>query len=144
MVITRIFSYRAFPWGPLIAQYCAVSFVMLGLDMALLHLGYRHYEFMTVAPIIFCGVAALGSLATTFSVWLRRQAWALGLLAIIVGVTGTVFHLQIAFSGLTHYSLNLILEHLIFDPRPPLAPAAVAGTGLLLFFLAIAERLPRP
>ena len=136
------FSYRNFPWGPLIALYSAVSFVALGLDMSLLHLGYRHYIFMTIAPIVFCGVAVVVSLVTAFSGWLRRQAWALGLFAILVGAIGTVIHLQIAFSGISRFSIGILVEHLIFDPRPPLAPAAIAGTGVLLVLLACAERWP--
>lgn len=131
-----------FPWGALTALYSFITFLMLGIDMALLHLGYRHYHLLAILPIVFCAVAALVSLATAFSAWLRRQAWVLGMFAMIIGTVGTIIHLEIAFSGLKHASLGLLLEHLVFDPRPPLAPAALAGTGLLLFFIAIAERWP--
>ena len=142
MAGTGKFKYRSFPWGPLIALYSAVSFLMLGMDMALLHLGYRHYHFMAIAPIAFCGVATVIALVTAFSGWLRRAAWALGLFAILVGITGTIIHMQIAFAGISHFTLPLVIEHLVFDPRPPLAPAAVAGTGLLMVLLAFAERWP--
>ena len=97
---------------------------------------------MAILPIVFCAVAAFVSLITAFSVWLRMQAWILGLFALIIGLIGTVIHLEIAFAAIKQASFGLILEHLIFDPRPPLAPAALAGTGLLLFFIAIAERWP--
>ena len=138
------FSNVLFPWGPLVALYSAITFIMLGIDMALLHLGYRHYHFIAVMPIVFCVLAALVSLATAFSGWLRRQAWVLGALAMAVGTTGTVIHLEIAFTNLTKLSFPLLLERLVFDPRPPLAPAALAGTGLLLIMLAIAENWPVP
>lgn len=131
-----------FPWGQLTALYCFVTFLMLGIDMALLHLGYRHYNLMAILPIVFCALAALVSLFTAFSAWLRLQAWVLGLLALIVGTVGTVIHLEIAFAAIKETSSSLIIEHLIFDPRPPLAPAALAGAGLLLFFIAFAERWP--
>lgn len=133
-----------FPWGQLTALYSAITFVMLGFDMALLHLGYQHYHFFALLPIIFCAVAGLLSLATAFSVWLRRQAWVIGVLAMVIGVVGTVIHLEIAFANLHHPSINLLFEYLVFDPRPPLAPAAVAGTGLLLLFITLAERWPVP
>ena len=140
--IATPFNTVALPWGPLIALYSAITFLMLGIDMALLHLGYRHYHFIAIMPIVFCGVAALVSLVTAFIPWMRRQAWVLGGLAMVVGLVGTVIHLEIAFTNLHQPSLNLLLERLIFDPRPPLAPAALAGTGLLLILLAMAERWP--
>lgn len=131
-----------FPWGPLIALYSAITFFMLGIDMALLHLGYRHYHFMAVMPIVFCFVAAVVSFLTTFSAPLRRQAWICGILALLVGGVGTVIHLEIAFANV--HGWGHLLEKLVFDPRPPLAPAALAGTGLLMIMVAVAERWPVP
>jgi len=144
MAQTSANKYRnvLFPWSRLISLYSAITFVMLGIDMALLHLGYRHYHFIAVMPIVFCGVAAVVSLVTAFSSWLRRQAWVLGVLAMAVGTTGTIIHLEIAFTNLGKLTFPLFIERLIFDPRPPLAPAALAGTGLLLIMLAIAENWP--
>lgn len=133
-----------FPWGPLIALYSAITFFMLGIDMALLHLGYRHYHFMAVMPVVFCFVAALVSVLTAFSRRLTRLAWTVGLLAVIIGMTGTVIHLEIAFATLKEPTFALLLERLIFDPRPPLAPAALAGTGLLMILVTVAERWPMP
>ena len=143
MSTVRTQSYKvAFPWGQLLSLYSAITFLMLGIDMALLHLGYRHYHFMAVMPIAFCSLAALLSFITTFSRWLRSQAWVLGLLAMVVGSIGTVIHLEIAFTNIGSLTVNHILERLVFDPRPPLAPAALAGTGLLLLLIAVAERWP--
>jgi len=133
-----------FPWGQILSLYSAITYVMLGIDMALLHLGYRHYHFIAVLPIAFCGVAAVVSLLTTFSRWLRRQAWVLGVLAMVVGMVGTYIHLEIAFANLNGLAWNVVLERLVFDPRPPLAPAALAGTGLVLLLVAVAERWPIP
>jgi hypothetical protein len=131
-----------FPWGPLIALYSAITFFMLGIDMALLHLGFQHFHFMAVMPVVFCVLAAILAFITTFSVVLRRQAWVLGVLAMLVGLVGTVIHLEIAFANMKHLSAAQVLERLVFDPRPPLAPAALAGTGLLLFLITLAEFWP--
>jgi len=136
--------YARFPWGQLIALYCAVTFVMLGFDMALLHLGYQHFQFIAIMPIIFCGIAAIVSFIMAFSAWWRRLSWVLAVLAMLVGTIGTVIHLEIALTNLHHPSLNVLFERLVFDPRPPLAPAALAGTGLLLLFIACTERWPIP
>jgi hypothetical protein len=133
-----------FPWGPLVALYSAITFFMLGIDMALLHLGYRHYHFMAVMPVIFCLVATAISVLTAFSRRLRDKAWVTGALAMIVGLVGTVIHLEIAFANLHGITMAVMLERLIFDPRPPLAPAALAGTGLLMILITWAERWPMP
>ena len=132
----------SFPWGALVSLYSAFTFIMLDIDMALLHLGYRHFHFLAVLPIVFCVVAAVVCVITAFSPWWRRQAWAIGLLAMVVGGIGTVIHLEIAFANLRGLTGNLLLERLVFDPRPPLAPAALAGTGLLMLMVAAAERWP--
>lgn len=133
-----------FPWGPLTAIYSAITFFMLGIDMALLHLGLQHFHFMAVMPVVFCILAAFVSFITIFSRRLRNMAWVTGVLAMIVGLIGTVIHLEIAFSSVKAFSLNELLRLLIFDPRPPLAPAALAGTGLLMIFVTLAERWPIP
>ncbi len=137
-------DYRgvAFPWGQVLALYNAITFLMLGIDMALLHLGFRHFHFVAVAPIAYCALAAIVSLITAFSAPMRRYAWVLGALALIVGSIGTVIHLEIAFQSLPDFSLMQILDHLVFDPRPPLAPAALAGTGLLLILVSVGEYWP--
>ena len=134
----------AFPWGALLALYSAFTFFMLGIDMALLHLGYQHLHFLAVMPVVFCGVAAVTALLTAFSAWLRREAWVLGVLALVIGGIGTVIHLEIAFAHLGHGGWRILLERLVFDPRPPLAPAALAGNGLLLILVSLAERWPIP
>ncbi len=133
-----------FPWGPLTALYSAITFFMLGIDMALLHLGYRHYHFMAVMPVVFCLVATIVSVLTAFSRRLRNAAWITGVLAMIVGLVGTVIHLEIAFANLKELTMAVLLERLVFDTRPPLAPAALAGTGLLMLFDTWAERWPIP
>lgn len=140
--LVQKFNTPTLNWGPWIALYSAITFVMLGIDMALLHLGYQHYHFMALMPVVFCGVAALVSFVTTFSGWLRLHAWVTGVLALIVGGIGTVIHLELAFTGLHGFDMKLIFEHLVFDPRPPLAPAALAGTGLLMILVSISERWP--
>ena len=126
------------------ALYSAITFFMLGIDMALLHFGYQHHNFLAVVPVVFCVVAAIVSFLTTFSVWLRRQAWVLGVFALLIGGIGTVIHLEIAFAHLEGLDWKILLERLIFDPRPPLAPAALAGTGLLLIMITLAEYWPIP
>ena len=133
-----------FPWGQLISFYSAFTYFMLGIDMVLLHLGYQHYHFMAVAPIIFCLFAAIVSFLSIFSPWLRRHAWTVGVLTMVVGITGTIIHLELAYAALRNPTFINIWEHLIFDPRPPLAPAALAGTGLLMIFVSLAERWPIP
>lgn len=133
-----------FPWGPLVALYSAITYFMLGIDMALLHLGFQHFHFMAVMPVVFCFFAAFISFLTTFSRRLRHMAWVTGVLAMLVGLVGTVIHLEIAFSSFKEFSVREILRLLIFDPRPPLAPAALAGTGLLMIFVTLAERWPIP
>ncbi|MHB9130850.1 MAG: hypothetical protein ACYDBB_07130 [Armatimonadota bacterium] len=143
-IIAKLLNRAAFPWGQAISLYCAFTFIMLDVDMALLHLGYRHFRFMAVMPLVFSLLAAIVCLATTFSPWLRRQAWVVGVLTLLVGGIGTVFHLELAVASLESSNLQLILAHLIFDPRPPLAPAALAGAGLLMIFVALAERWPQP
>lgn len=135
---------KSFPWGQIIAFYSATTFIMLGIDMALLHLGYQHYHFLAVMPIVFCVVAGVISFLTIFSAWLRRQAWAVGVIALFVGGIGTVIHLELAYAALRDPTLQKIWEHLVFDPRPPLAPAALAGTGLLMVLVTVSERWPIP
>jgi len=134
----------AFPWVQLLSLYSAITFIMLGIDMALLHLGYRHYHFIAVLPVVFSIVAGIITFFTTFSAWLRRQAWILGVLTVIVGLIGTFIHLEIALANLGKQPWTMLLERLIFDPRPPLAPAALAGTGLLLMLITAAEYWPIP
>lgn len=132
-----------FPWGMLLSLYSAFTFLMLDVDMALLHLGYRHQNnFFAVLPLVFCVIAALVSLVTAFNVWMRRQAWVLGLATMLIGGIGTIIHLEIAFANLHGLNIAMLLERLVFDPRPPLAPAALAGTGLLLVMVSLAERWP--
>lgn len=131
-----------FAWGPLLALYSAITFFMLGIDMALLHFGYQHHNLLAILPVVFCAFAAVVSFLTTFSVWLRRNAWVLGMLALLIGGVGTIIHLEIAFAHLTNSKISILIERLVFDPRPPLAPAALAGTGLLLIMITLAEYWP--
>lgn len=140
-IIDKLSSAK-FVWEPWVALYSSITFVMLGIDMALLHFGYQHFHLMAVLPVVFCAVAALVSFITTFSRWMQRQAWVIGILALLIGGIGTVIHLELAFTSLTSFNVKEIFEHLVFDPRPPLAPAALAGTGLLMIMVALAARWP--
>jgi hypothetical protein len=144
VVVAQEYRRVPFAWGQVLALYNAITFIMLGIDMALLHLGYRHFHFVAVAPIAYCALAGIISFFTAFSAPLRRYAWVLGVLALIVGGIGTVIHLEIAIQHLHGSTFREVLDRLIFDPRPPLAPAALAGTGLLLVLISIGEYWPIP
>lgn len=126
-----------FHWRQWLMLYCAFSFAVLGIDAAMNHHRVLAVNSLAYTPIIFAPLAVIYSIVGISLVSWRRQAWGLGILALLVGGVGTVIHnyLNIANRGdLTVWQI------LLNAPRPVLAPAAFASTGLLLLLVAWGER----
>ena len=126
---------RSFQWGRWISLFCAFSFLILGVDAAMSHMAVS--SFFPKIPIIFAPLAILLSLAAVFWVSWRRLAWIVGLLALAVGIAGGLFHNVLTLNESEGLS---VLDAFLYTARPPIAPLAFASTGVLMLFVAWAER----
>ena len=134
---TRHSQERSFQWGRWISLFCAFSFIILGLDAGMSHMSVLGSSLFPYIPIIVAPVATLLSLAAVFWVSWRRFAWIAGVLAFAVGIAGGLFHNALTLiegEGLP------LLDALLYATRPPFAPLAFASTGVLMLFVAWAER----
>lgn len=126
-----------FNWRQWLVLYCAVSYVMLGVDAAMNHYRALAENALAYTPLIFAPLAVIYLAVSLFVVSWRRQAWGLGILALIVGGAGTFIH---NYLNIIHRGDLSLWQALLNAPRPVLAPAAFASTGLLLFLVAWGER----
>lgn len=124
-------------WRQWLVLYCAVSFVMLGVDAAMNHHRVLSENILAYTPLIFAPLAVIYLAVSVFDVSWRRQAWGLGILAQIVGGAGTLIH---NYLNITQRGDLSLWQTLLNAPRPVFAPAAFASTGLLLFLVAWGER----
>lgn len=125
-----------FPWGRWLMLYSALSFAVLGIDAAMNHHEVLVENAWSWTPVIFAPLAVIVSLVSVFSAAWRRQAWILGVVAIIVGIAGTLFH---NVPTLDERGTMSIWHALLTAKQPVLAPAAFASTGLLLLLVAWGE-----
>ncbi|HEY3397610.1 MAG TPA: hypothetical protein VGM19_08130 [Armatimonadota bacterium] len=131
-----------FGWGRWLALYSAASFLMLGIDAAMNHHQIIYENRWSYTPLILAPLAVLVSLMGVFSARWRWQAWIIGLLALIVGGAGVVFHNLPTIMERGDVSL---WQSLLNAPRPVLAPASFAATGVLLLLISWGEgRQRRP
>ena len=120
--------------------FCALSFLMLGTDAAMNHHLILARSALAWTPLVFAPVAAALCLAAVFSPRWRKLAWVAGLLALAVGGAGTLIH---NYLTLAERGDVTIVSALLDAPRPPLAPAAFASTGVLMLLVWFAERRTR-
>ena len=130
-------TIRSFTWGPWLALYCAISYAVLGVDAAMNHHTVIFENKFSWTPLIFAPIAVIVSLICVFSPRWRRWAWILGVLALIVGIAGTLFH---NIPTITERGQLTIWQALLNPTQPVLAPAAFASTGLLLLLISWGER----
>jgi hypothetical protein len=128
---------KSFAWGKWISLFCAVSFVVLGIDSLINHINVLRLKPFTLIPVIFLPIALILCLMAVFSKRFRRFAWIVGLLAIFIELAGTSFHNAKTFAERDEMTY---FDALAFAIRPPLAPAAFASTGVLMLFVAFDER----
>ena len=126
-----------FSWGRWIALFCGLSFLMLGLDTVLNHRLVIAVRRLSLIPIVFSPISVAFCIAATFRQAWRRLAWIPGFAAVAVGLTGTSIHVVLAIRDRYYQT---IIQAVLESTRPPLAPAAFASTGILLLFVAWAER----
>lgn len=131
---------KLFPWGFWLAIYWAFSFAMLGVDAAMNHHAIIRENPWSLTPIIFAPLAVIVSLICVFSASWRRQAWIPGVVALLVGIAGTLFH---NIPTILERGHQTVWQALLNTERPVLAPAAFAATGLLLLLVAWGERWQR-
>ena len=128
---------NAFPWSRWILIISAVTFLMLGLDALLNHRNILNIKYLSLIPVVlsplffgYCVVAVL------LEHW-RKFAWVAGLLAIAIGLAGTLFHW---LSAISQRFDQTVVAAVLESSRPPLAPAAFASAGLFLLLVAWADR----
>ncbi|MHB0935659.1 MAG: hypothetical protein ACYDCO_07525 [Armatimonadota bacterium] len=124
-------------WGQWVALFSTISFAMLGFDAGMNHHRVLANNPITYMPLIFAMVAVVYCLVSVYSVRWRRAAWVAGLLAVTVGIAGTLFH---NVPTIIHRGDLTIWQALLNAYRPVLAPAAFAASGMLLLLVAWAER----
>ena len=130
-------SQKEFGWPVWILIFCALSFLMLGLDVVLNHRNILDIRLTSLIPIIFSPISIAFCIIAVLTPGWRRFSWIAGLAAIAVGLGGTIFHWA---SSISQRYEQTIIEAIIQSSRPALAPAAFASTGLLLLLVAWAER----
>jgi len=132
-----VLKTRAFDWRRWISVFSALSFGMFGMDVLMNHIQVLGTNPFSLIPLICSPLLIALSLAAVFSAAWRRMAWIAGLLAVAVGLTGTLFHFvyNLADSGGL-----AIIEAVLSAKRPPFAPAAFAATGVLMLFVALSGR----
>jgi hypothetical protein len=128
---------QLFAWSRWVSLYCVISFAVLGVDVAMNHRDVIHETPFAYIPIVFAPLALLLCMAAVFSQRWRYAAWGIGLLALLVGGAGTLFHLV---PTITERGALPLTQALLTSPRPLLAPAAFASTGLLMLLVAWGER----
>ena len=125
-----------FNWRQWLVLYCAFSFAMLGVDAAMNHHLILAQNPWAYTPLIFSPLVVVFSLVCIWSARWRQQAWVFGILAVVVGVAGTLFH---DVPTLWERGTLTAWQALLNTDRPVLAPAAFAATGLLLFLVTWGE-----
>lgn len=137
---------RRFDWPKWVALYTAASFLVFGVDSAINHIagGVIHEKPLAYTPLIFAPLAVVAMLVA-FSVerWRAAIAWVVGVLAVIVGATGMVFHVLGDLEDVTQVSVAKLLKAFGPDSMPPFAPAAFAATGILVLLIGLDAWLRR-
>lgn len=125
-----------FNWRQWLMLYCALSFALLGVDAAMNHHSVLRENVLAYTPLIFAPLALCYSLLGIFKEAFRRQAWIIGILALLVGGAGTVIH---NYFNIIERGNQSLWHALLEAPLPVFAPAAFASTALLLMLISWGE-----
>lgn len=127
----------SFPWGKWLSLYCAFSFTMLGIDVAMNHHEVIHETPYAYIPILYAIFAIIACSSMVFMHHRRRMAIVVGVIGLLVGGAGMLFH---NIPTITERGHQTIWHVLINNPvQPVFAPASFAATALLLLLLAWGE-----
>jgi hypothetical protein len=125
--LRRVTVERCIEW------FVVANIAFLGLDILVAHQENRFEREAEWAPVVFSALATVALFPMLFT--RRASKWrildfivAIG--AIVVGVTGMVFHLQSAFF------VEQALGNLVYS-APFIAPLAYVGVGLLLLLVRL-------